>query len=212
MAGDANPLRRSGVLESGARAVHHYRSTTIDAATTPARPTDTVKLHVRAAEGTDPQAFERIYQENSGRVYALCMRMTGDPARAGELTQDVFVRAWKKMGSFRGHGEVAGWLRRITVNLVLNAIRSDRRRTLRVETTEAPERLERGGREESPELRIALERAIAVLPEGARTVFVLHDVEGYKHEEIARMSGIAVGTSKAQLHRARRLLREAIEK
>jgi RNA polymerase sigma-70 factor (ECF subfamily) len=170
-----------------------------------------VSLGIRTAESADPQAFERIYQENSGRVYALCMRMTGDPVRAGELTQDVFVRAWKKLGSFRGQGEIAGWLRKIATNLVLNASRSDKRRTLRVESVEAPERLE-PGRAESPELRIALERAIAGLPEGARTVFVLHDIEGYKHEEIARMTGIAVGTAKAQLHRARKLLREAIEK
>jgi RNA polymerase sigma-70 factor (ECF subfamily) len=158
----------------------------------------------------DPQAFERMYRDNSGRVYALCLRMTGDASRAGELTQDVFVRAWKKLDSFRGEGEVAGWLRRITVNLVLNAVRSDRRRRARVETVESPESLERPGRPASPETRIALERAIAALPEGARTVFVLHDVEGYKHEEIARMTGTAVGTTKAQLHRARRLLREAI--
>lgn len=171
-----------------------------------------MNLDFRAAEKVGPPSFERIYQENSGRVYAICMRMTGDPARAGELTQDVFVRAWKKLDSFHGRGEIGGWLRRITVNLVLNAIRSDRRRTLRVEPTDAPEKLEKGGREETPELRVALERAIAMLPDGARTVFVLHDVEGYKHEEISGMTGLAVGTSKAQLHRARKLLREAIER
>lgn len=167
---------------------------------------------IRPAASADPQSFERIYRDNSGRVYAICLRMTGDSVRAQELTQDVFVRAWKKLGSFRGDGEVGGWLRRIAVNLVLNAVRSDRRRTSRVETTDSPESLERGGREGSPETRIALERAIATLPQGARTVFVLHDVEGYKHEEIARMAGIAVGTSKAQLHRARKLLREAMER
>lgn len=160
--------------------------------------------------GEDPRAFERIYRDNSGRVYALCLRMTGDSTRAGELTQDVFVRAWRKMSSFRAEGEIGGWLRKIAVNLVLNAQRSDRRRTARVETTDDLEAYERGGREGSPEARIALERAIAGLPEGARTVFVLHDIEGYKHEEIARMNGIAVGTAKAQLHRARKLLREAI--
>ena len=162
------------------------------------------------SESPDPQAFERIYRDNSGRVYALCLRMTGDASRAGELTQDVFVRAWKKLGSFRGDGEVAGWLRKIAVNLVLNAVRSDRRRRARVETVESPELWERPGRPASPETRIALERAIAALPDGARTVFVLHDVEGYKHEEIARMTGTAVGTTKAQLHRARKLLGEAI--
>ncbi len=167
----------------------------------------------RPAATADPQSFERIYRDNSGRVYALCLRMTGDSGRAAELTQDVFVRAWRKLESFRGDGEVAGWLRRITVNLVLNAVRSDKRRRARVDTVEEPERYERPGTAKgSPEMRIALERAIAGLPEGARTVFVLHDVEGYKHEEISRMTGIAVGTAKAQLHRARRLLREAIDR
>jgi len=163
-------------------------------------------------ESASPQSFERIYRDNSGRVYAICLRMTGDSVRAQELTQDVFVRAWKKLSSFRGEGEVAGWLRKVAVNLVLNAARSDRRRTARVEPTDELERVDRGRTEGSPETRIALERAIAALPEGARTVFVLHDVEGYKHEEIARMMGTAVGTCKAQLHRARKLLREAIEK
>ncbi|HEX2190850.1 MAG TPA: RNA polymerase sigma factor [Longimicrobiaceae bacterium] len=158
----------------------------------------------------EPPSFERIYRDNSGRVYALCLRMTGDANRAGELTQDVFVRAWRKLGSFRGEGEVAAWLRRIALNLALNTVRSDRRRHARVETTGTPEAFERGGRESSPETRITLERAIAALPAGARTVFVLHDIEGYKHEEIATMTGTAVGTTKAQLHRARKLLREAI--
>ncbi|HEX2091194.1 MAG TPA: RNA polymerase sigma factor [Longimicrobiaceae bacterium] len=161
--------------------------------------------------GPDPQAFERIYRDNSGRVYALCLRMTGDSARAGELTQDVFVRAWRKLGSFRGEGEIAGWLRRIAVNLVLNTLRSDRRRHARVETTHAPEMFDRGRSGGSPEAWIELERAIAALPPGARTVFLLHDVEGYTHEEIARMTGITAGTAKAQLHRARKLLRNAIE-
>ncbi|MBW3631192.1 MAG: RNA polymerase sigma factor [Gemmatimonadetes bacterium] len=186
---------------------------TIDAVLTPPTGTVRVKLHVGSvAEGGDAGTFERIYEENSGRVYAICLRMTGDPAQAGELTQDVFVHAWKKLGSFRGQGELGGWLRRMAINLVLNALRSDRRRSTRVESTDAPELLEKGGRTESPELRIVLERAIAVLPDGARAVFVMHDIEGYKHEEIARALGIAVGTAKAQLHRARKLLRDAIER
>lgn len=186
---------------------------TLDGIITPATGRVPVKLHVTCvAEGGDAGTFERIYEENSGRVYAICMRMTGDPAQAGELTHDVFVHAWKKLGSFRGQGELAGWLRRMAINLVLNALRSDRRRASRVESTDAPELLEKGGRTESPELRIVLERAIAALPDGARTVFVMHDIEGYKHEEIARALGIAVGTAKAQLHRARKLLRESIER
>lgn len=195
---------------SGALNAHLDRATTIRAVATTAPPGERDATGIRSIGSADPGEFERIYRDNSGRVYALCLRMTGDAAHAGELTQDVFVRAWKKLDSFRGEGEVGAWLRRITVNLVLNSVRSDRRRTARVEPVEDLEAVDRGKRDGSPETRIALERAIAGLPDGARTVFVLHDIEGYKHEEIARMNGIAVGTAKAQLHRARKLLREAI--
>jgi RNA polymerase sigma-70 factor (ECF subfamily) len=163
----------------------------------------------RAAKG-DVEAFEELYRENVGRVYLLCMRMCGDPSHAEELTQEAFVRAWTKLGSFRGASRFSTWLHRVTVNVVLG----DRRSTMRRETRVRP-----AGGELSPELMAAepppgqtldLERSIAALPEGARTVFVLHDVEGYRHQEIADLTGLAVGTSKAQLHRARKLLRKAL--
>lgn len=169
-----------------------------------------MKVELLRSDPEPAESFESIYRSHSGRVYAICLRMTRDETRAREITQDVFVRTWQKLGSFRGEGELGGWIRKITVNLVLNAIRSDRRRTARVETTDVLERYDRGRTDGSPESRIGLERAIAALPAGARAVFVLHDVEGYKHEEIAERMGIAVGTAKAQLHRARKLLREAM--
>jgi RNA polymerase sigma-70 factor, ECF subfamily len=174
-----------------------------------ARPPD---LTVRRAQQGETAAFEQLYREHVGRVHALCLRLSGDPARAEELTQDVFVRAWEKLGSFQGKSAFGTWLHRLAVNVVLGDRRSEAVRVHRVFGTEEPERYERAGRAPEPGHAMDLERAIATLPPGARAVFVLHDVEGYRHEEIAAMQGSAVGTSKAQLHRARRLLREALER
>lgn len=163
---------------------------------------------VHRAQAGDRSAFRRLYEEHVGRVYALCLRLTGDPEDAMERTQDVFVRAWDKLGSFRGEAAFATWLHRLAVNVVLTDRRSAGRRERRVDAVAAlgprSEPAPRAG------LAVDLERAIAALPPGARSVFVLYDVEGYRHEEIAEMTGIAAGTSKAQLHRARRLLREAL--
>lgn len=164
---------------------------------------------VERAQRGERGAFESLYHEHVGRVHALCLRMSGDPSRAEELTQDVFVRAWSRLSGFRGDAAFGTWLHRIAVNAVLQKRRSDRRREQRVETREMLEH-EAPVTRERPMDRLELERAVAALPEGARAVFLLHDVHGYKHHEIADMMGIAVGTTKAQLHRARRLLREAL--
>jgi RNA polymerase sigma-70 factor, ECF subfamily len=169
-------------------------------------------LTVRRAQQGDTAAFEQLYHAQVGRVFALCLRMAGDRTRAEELTQDVFVRAWEKLGSFEGKSAFGTWLHRLAVNLVLGDRRSESVRVGRVFGTESPEQFETPGRGPDPGTGMDLERAIATLPPGARTVFVLHDVEGYRHEEIAAMQGSAVGTSKAQLHRARRLLRKALER
>lgn len=166
---------------------------------------------VRKASAGDEAAFEQLYREHAGRVYALCLRLSADSVRARELTQDVFVRAWEKLDSFRGESAFGSWLHRLAVNLALTGHRGDARRERRVRTTDTlPEvaaPLSHGGGAD-----IDLERAIATLPPGARAVFVLYDIEGYQHDEIAAMIGIAVGTSKAHLFRARRLLREALER
>ena len=166
---------------------------------------------VRQAQQGDHAAFQLLYREHVGRVYALCLRLTADPTAAEEFTQDAFVRAWERLASFRGESAFSSWLYRLTVNVVFLSRRAARRRTQRVLTTADPEALERPGRETSPALGMDLERAIAALPAGAREVFVLYDVEGYGHQEIADLTGIAVGTSKAQLFRARRLLRGMLE-
>ena len=167
---------------------------------------------VRRAQAGDEGAFEVLYREHAGRVFALCLRLSGDRPRATELTQDVFVRCWEQLRSFRGESAFGSWLYRLAVNLVWSTNRGDRRREARVRPVEDPGAHEPRREMPQPGLRLDLERAIATLPDGAREVFVLYDIEGYGHEEIARMTGIAVGTSKAQLFRARRLLRERLER
>jgi RNA polymerase sigma-70 factor (ECF subfamily) len=163
----------------------------------------------RAREG-DVEAFEDLYRESVGRVHCLCLRMCGNRSLAEELTQEAFVRAWQKLPSFRGDSAFSTWMHRLTVNVVLGHQRSAGRRQAREHV--AGEELYREGSStrERPGMAMDLERAIARLPDRARTVFVLHDVEGYKHSEISDLAGMAVGTSKAQLSRARQLLRKAL--
>ncbi len=164
---------------------------------------------IRAAQNGDAGAFRGVYEAHVRQVYALCMRLVAEPAWAEELTQDVFVRAWERLGSFRGESAFGTWLFRLARNEVLMALRTMARRERRVEPrAEPPESPHRPSAD--AESAIDLERAIASLPEGCRTVFVLHDIEGLRHEEIARLTGTAVGTSKAHLFRARRLLREML--
>jgi RNA polymerase sigma-70 factor (ECF subfamily) len=165
---------------------------------------------IRRAQDGDMAAFEQLYRDHVGRVFAVCLRLCGDASLAEELAQEAFVRAWQKLGSFRGESAFSSWLYTLAVNTALSERRSRRRRTSRVMTTDDLSAFDKPGRPPGPEHGFDLERALAQLPPGARAVLVLHDVEGYKHQEIAEMTGIAEGTSKAQLHRARRLLREAL--
>ncbi len=167
---------------------------------------------VRAAQAGEASAFEQLYRENVKRVYALCYRMAGNAQQAEELTQDAFVRAWQKLGSFRGDSAFSSWIHPIAINVAYSERRSRVRREAHVMTSDDLTPFDEGVRNPRPGFSVDLERALAELPDGAREVFVLHDVEGYKHEEIASMTGIASGTSKAQLHRARRLLREALQR
>ena len=168
---------------------------------------------VALAASGDRRAFERLYHQHCSRVHSLCARMVADRARAEELTQDVFVRAWGKISLFRGESAFGTWLHRLTVNVVLNARKSEGRERTRFEDAEDEDHIEAfAARPHAPGDRMDLERAIARLPKGARRVFTLHDVEGYKHEEIAEMLGVTTGATKAQLHRARLLLREALSR
>jgi RNA polymerase sigma-70 factor (ECF subfamily) len=175
-------------------------------------PFEAVNQTVRRAQEGDADAFRMLYEEHGGRVFALCLRLSGDRAEAEELTQDVFVRVWERLETFRGDSAFSTWLHRLAINEVLGEKRSASRRARRVLSTDQPELLERPRADSGQAGHWDLDAAIAGLPEGARTVFVLYDVEGYRHEEIASMTGIAEGTSKAQLHRARRLLREKLQR
>jgi RNA polymerase sigma-70 factor, ECF subfamily len=167
---------------------------------------------VRRAQSGDVAAFETLYREHSGRIFALCLRLrAGDRNDATELMQDVFVRAWRRLETFRGESAFSSWLHRLTVNTMLENARSERRRTARVLSMEDTSVLPGAAQSSSIQLRMEMEEAVASLPKGARIAFVLHDIEGYQHQEIAQQLSVSVGTVKAQLHRARRLLRDRLE-
>jgi RNA polymerase sigma-70 factor (ECF subfamily) len=168
---------------------------------------------VEKAQAGDRHAFEQLYRSHCGRIYALCWRMCGgDKALAEDMLQDAFVRAWSKLHLFRGDSKFGTWLHRVTVNVVLSDKRIRVKRLQREqELGEGVERTMVGARDVSAGLRRDLEAAIAGLPERARTVLVLYDIEGYRHAEIADMTGMAVGSSKAQLHRARKLVRQVLQ-
>lgn len=156
-------------------------------------------------------AFELLYERYHRRTYSLCLRMTSSPTEAEDLTQEVFIQLFRKIGSFRGESAFSTWLHRLTVNQVLMHFR---RRSVKNEKTsedgEIPEQIVPGTENQAkmPVLdRIAITRAVNQLPPGYKSVFMLHDVEGYEHEEVARLLKISVGTSKSQLHKARLKLR-----
>ena len=180
--------------------------TTLRSVLTTGRSTPAREAGVEEHEGARTRRFERLYRDHADRVYGLCLRMSGDRADATELAQDVFVRAWEKLGGFRGESAFATWLHRLAVNLVLGDRRTRLRRAAR-ETESAALAESSGAPLGRVDAGVDLERAIAELPPGARAVFVLHEIEGYRHDEIADMMDLSVGTSKAQLHRARALLR-----
>lgn len=170
---------------------------------------------VRKAAAGDRIAFERLYRTHVNRVYSLCTRMCGSRVRGEELTQDVFVRAWEKLPQFRGDSQFSTWIHKVAVNIVLNDRKSearDRKRLVTDETEEGDTPLQRASVTPGYGDRMDITAALRTLPPGARQIFVLHDVEGYKHEEIGEMCGITAGGSKAQLHRARLLLREALSR
>ena len=163
------------------------------------------------AAGGDLSAFEQLYERHNRRVYSLCLRMTQNVAEAEDLAQEAFIQLFRKIGSFRGESAFTTWLHRLTVNQVLMHFR---KKGVRLEQTtddgETPVQVVTGTQNPNsmPVVdRIALDRAIGQLPPGYRTVFLLHDVEGHEHEEIARLLGCSVGTSKSQLHKARMKLR-----
>jgi RNA polymerase sigma factor (sigma-70 family) len=168
-------------------------------------PVDDVAL---AAQG-DTDAFERVYRAHLGRVHNLARRMAG-PEAADEVAQDVFVRVWQKLHTFRGESSFATWLHRLAVNVIVERFRAlgTARDRFLADSEETLERMPGIGLAPMRyDARLDLDAALKRLPPGARAVFVLHDVEGYRHEEIGEMLGVSIGTSKSQLHRARMTLR-----
>jgi len=167
------------------------------------------EVWIKRAQRADARAFEALYRLHVDKVYGLCLRMTGNVAEAEDCVQEAFIQAWNKMKKFRGDSAFSTWLHRVAVNTVLGRIRKSKRDQDRLqlvaEQQEAPVTM--GDTGEMRDLAAAVDR----LPEGARHVFVLNAVYGYSHNEAAGMLGIAVGTSKAQLHRAKRLLAQQLE-
>ncbi len=201
----------AGVLGSNGLAVTDSRLTNHDSQLLTPDPTAADIELCRLAAGGNIAAFEIIYERYHRRTYSLCLRMTSSQTDAEDLTQEVFIQLFRKIGSFRGDSAFSTWLHRMTVNQVLMHFR---RRSVKNERTsedgEMPEQMVRGTANPNRMQvvdRIALKNAIALLPNGYRNVFILHDVEGFEHEEVARKMGISVGTSKSQLHKARLKLR-----
>ncbi|MEP7086662.1 MAG: RNA polymerase sigma factor [Gemmatimonadota bacterium] len=166
---------------------------------------------VRRAQAGDVDAFEGVYRAHAPAVFALCKRMCGDDVEATELVQDAFVRAWERLPGFRGQSTLATWLHRLAVNVVLERWRSKKSDAMRM--LDDPEGIALNAVEQraDPDAGMDIAAAMTKLPMGARTVFVLHDIEGYAHDEIATMTGIAAGTSRTQLFRARRALARLLE-
>jgi RNA polymerase sigma-70 factor (ECF subfamily) len=175
---------------------------------------------IRLAQQGDAGAFERIYRLHSRRVYALCLRMVGNTAEAEDLAQDAFLQLFRKIGTFRGESAFSTWLHRLAVNVVLMKLRKKTLPATSLEETTDPDDESSGPRREigAPDLvlsgsidRVHLERAIEQLPPGYRQVFVLHDVQGFEHNEIAKLMECSIGNSKSQLHKARMRLRELLQ-
>jgi len=175
---------------------------------------------IRRAQSGDAPAFEFLYQMHNRRVYALCLRMVGNPADAEDLMQEAFLQLFRKIATFRGESAFSTWLHRMTVNVVLMRLRKKSLPTDSLEETMEPDAESSAPKRDigAPDLRLSgavdrvnLERSVQKLPPGYRTVFVLHDVQGYEHNEIADIMGCSVGNSKSQLHKARTRLRELLQ-
>jgi RNA polymerase sigma-70 factor (ECF subfamily) len=175
---------------------------------------------IRLAQQGDAAAFEHLYQLHKRRVYALCLRMVSNTTEAEDLTQEAFLQLFRKISTFRGESAFSTWLHRLSVNVVLMRLRKKRVPESSLEEMTEPDEESDGPRRDfgSPDLRLSgsidrlnIERAIAELPAGYRSIFVLHDVQGYEHNEIAGILGCSIGNSKSQLHKARMRLRELLQ-
>ncbi len=212
-----------GTTLKGTRRIAFSSSAAIGLLARP-RPTEPVAWTeaeaIRRAQAGDSAAFDFLYQLHSRRVYALCLRMVNNPADAEDLMQEAFLQLFRKIGTFRGESAFSTWLHRMTVNVVLMRLRKKSLPTDSLEETLDPDAENSSPKRDvgAPDLRLSgavdrvnLERSVEQLPPGYRTVFVLHDVQGYEHNEIAEIMGCSVGNSKSQLHKARTRLRELLQ-
>lgn len=212
-----------GTTLGGIRRIRRDRSAAI-AQLARQRPTEPVAWTeaeaIRRAQTGDAAAFEFLYQMHGRRVYALCLRMVSNPADAEDLAQEAFLQLFRKIGTFRGESAFSTWLHRMTVNVVLMRLRKKTLPTDSLEETLDPDSENSGPKRDvgTADLRLTgavdrvnLERSIEKLPPGYKTVFVLHDVQGFEHNEIANIMGCSVGNSKSQLHKARTRLRELLQ-
>jgi RNA polymerase sigma-70 factor, ECF subfamily len=165
---------------------------------------------VRRAVTGNSEAFITLYKQNLPRIYAVCLRIVADREKAEEVTQQALVRTWEMLDSYRGESPLSAWIHRIAANVALDYLRSRQRLSKRVEFTDDIESYNYPDTSSTREIQLDIEQAIAALPLQARTVVVLHDIEGYSHGEISELLGIAIGTSKAHLHAARRILKEVL--
>ena len=164
---------------------------------------------IAAVKNGDRHAFHQLYQQHCGRVYALCYRLTGEKSLAEDASQEVFIQVWHKIGEFKGQSKFSTWLHSVAVNVTLSHMRKQKGWLSRFRNVDTDNELEQSTEMKTDDFN--LDRYIARLPERARIVFVLHAVEGYRHEEIASKLNMAVGTSKSQFHRSKALLKEWIE-
>jgi RNA polymerase sigma-70 factor, ECF subfamily len=167
---------------------------------------------ITRAKAGNHGAFAEIYRIHVGRVYGVCLRILGDRSRAEEATQQVFIRSWMKLDSFRGESSFGSWLHRVAVNVTLNELKASASMQISDYSLDDLPAQSASQGSHSREMQMDLEKAIAALPAGARVVFVLHEIEGLNHKDIADKLGLANGTCKAQLSRARKLLREALKR
>ena len=212
-------IRKSGCAAIGPLAHNRPRDPKASASPQSTKPVIEADA-IRLAQAGDAAAFEFLYQLHGRRVYALCLRMVNNPADAEDLMQEAFLQLFRKIGTFRGESAFSTWLHRMTVNVVLMRLRKKSLPVSSLEETTEPDEETGGPRKDigAPDLRLSgavdrvnLERSVGKLPPGYRTVFVLHDVQGYEHNEIADIMGCSVGNSKSQLHKARTRLRELLQ-
>jgi RNA polymerase sigma-70 factor (ECF subfamily) len=226
--GDTATAPTGSVLRGRARSKFQAAKSRFSATSKPQRASGPLKPEsaylndaIRLAQLGDGAAFETIYHLHSRRVYALCLRMTGDPVEAEDLTQEAFLQLFRKIHTFRGESAFSSWLHRLTANIVLMRFRKKRPVPASLDELTNPDSekdrpaFEVGG----PDLRLTgvfdrvnLHAALEQLPEGYRSMFLLHDVQGFEHKEIASMLGCSIGNSKSQLHKARKRLRELLNK